>query len=602
MNRMNQANRMNRMDRSWARLIALVCACATLAACASMPRGGGVDDVPGSETGSDGSEQQVRVFAMPPRAGDTPSGLVTGFLEAVTSDEADYGTARMYLTPEAAQRWRPDTGITVLDAFPRTQQVPAGVDDADALVEVSGTRIATVDAQAAYRPDQATDTPARSSFRLRRGTDGQWRIADLPDGLMLSQADFHRIYRSVSTYWYAANAPEPPMLVPDPLYLRARVGLTTMLVRHLLDGPTAWLSPVVRSAFPAGTRLVDRTVTIDGDGTARVRLSDEARQADAERCDLMAAQVLFTLSHASNVDNVELATRRGQLLCSTSKSEATRHDRALSRATPTAYFLSPDNRATMLRPDESTGREVPGPFGDGTHHLSALAVSRDQQQIAGVTANQRQILVGSLEGGPVRPWATAPGSALFTSPSWDGRGALWVLEKDSQASRAGIVLLAATQEAVQRVDVRVVGVDPARVTGLRLSPDGTRIALVIDDATVRVARVERALDRGAPVVTVTDPLPVLPDLEMVRAVSWDGSARLAVLGQQREGTLQPQIVDVDGGSSVSVAPVTGMLRLAAADAADQPLLADSSDRRLYRQAQGNTWKVVQEGSYPVYPG
>src|SRR5690349_3998432 len=75
------------------------CGAALLAGCASMPDSGdlsGVESTPRQDT-------QVRVFAMPPREGAPPADILQGFLEALTSDDPGYATARQYLTPQAAR-------------------------------------------------------------------------------------------------------------------------------------------------------------------------------------------------------------------------------------------------------------------------------------------------------------------------------------------------------------------------------------------------------------------------------------------------------------------------------------------------------------------
>ena len=70
------------------------CGAVLLAGCASMPDSGdlrGVESTPRQDA-------QVRVFAMPPHEDAPPGQIVQGFLEALTSDDPHYETARKYLT------------------------------------------------------------------------------------------------------------------------------------------------------------------------------------------------------------------------------------------------------------------------------------------------------------------------------------------------------------------------------------------------------------------------------------------------------------------------------------------------------------------------
>lgn len=88
---------------------------------------------------------------------------------------------------------------------------------------------------------------------------GQWRIDDLPQGVVMGESDFQRNYMSVNKYYFASNtsvgASSQPIAVADPVFVRRRVDPVTQMVRSLLNGPTSWLGPVVRSSFPTGTAL-----------------------------------------------------------------------------------------------------------------------------------------------------------------------------------------------------------------------------------------------------------------------------------------------------------------------------------------------------------
>src|SRR5690606_2050483 len=118
-----------------------------LAGCASMPDNGdlrGVESTPRRDA-------QVRVFAMPPSDNATPTQIVQGFLEALTSDDPQYKTARMYLTPRAAENWQPERSTTVLaDGPDAAARAPVQDDDEHVAFTLTGREVATVDAQQAF--------------------------------------------------------------------------------------------------------------------------------------------------------------------------------------------------------------------------------------------------------------------------------------------------------------------------------------------------------------------------------------------------------------------------------------------------------------------
>jgi hypothetical protein len=293
-----------------------VCGAVLLAGCASMPDSGdlrGVESTPRQDT-------QVRVFAMPPHENASPSEIVQGFLEALTSDDPNYETAGKYLTAKAARTWQPELSTTVLEDTPETTAEPVGSreDGRDFVFTMSGSKVATVDAQQSYVP--VTGSYSRPVHLTKGRENGQWRIDALPQGVVMGKSDFQRNYMSVNKYYFASDAEvgesPQPTAVADPVYVRRRVAPMTQMVRSVLNGPTSWLDPVVRSSFPTGTDLPDDAVplTPDDQNKLTVPLNTRAARADQGRCDEMAAQLLFTLRNLTpTVDEVELRSGKKQL-------------------------------------------------------------------------------------------------------------------------------------------------------------------------------------------------------------------------------------------------------------------------------------------------
>ncbi len=74
--------------------------------------------------------------------------------------------------------------------------------------------------------------------------DGEWRITDPPDGLIILEPDFERLYDEVAAYFLD---PTGQRVVPDPRYLIAGEAQPTALVQRLLDGPSAALAAGVEN-------------------------------------------------------------------------------------------------------------------------------------------------------------------------------------------------------------------------------------------------------------------------------------------------------------------------------------------------------------------
>ncbi|WP_241833393.1 LpqB family beta-propeller domain-containing protein [Streptomyces caatingaensis] len=590
-------------------LVAAVCG-GLLAGCASMPDSGEVDSVDSSQRAD--ADAQVRVYGVPPRKNEPPVELVKGFLEATTSDDPDYATARMYLAKNAKRQWRPTASTTVLaEPIPQVQVGAGGGDRGTELtVTLTGKQVAQVDAKHAYRPD-ARDY--RSRIHLTR-EDGEWRIDALPPGLVMGLSDFQRIYRSVNKFYFAEPVPGAggkarDVLVADPVYLRKRIDTVTSAVRALLDGPTSWLEPVATSSFPAGTRLEDERLSLDDSNSLKVRLSEQAEGVGQDRCLRMAAQLFYTAQESARVDRVTLQGKGGTL-CSLDRADARGYGPDQTAGRPDRqYFLDEQHRLVGLADGEGPQR-VAGPFGaDGGPQLRSVAVDRAERRAAGVSLNGQTLHVADLASGAAagEPRLTVRGGSKggLTAPSWDGLGDLWVADQDPDRPR----LLRLRGGTGTPEEVPVDGLKGQRITGVRVAADGVRVALLVtngDRSVLRLGRVERQGGGGRPGLAVRELRTVAPKLVDVDAVSWAGGSRLLVAGSEQGGLQQVEFIDTDGSpSNTSALPgITGVTGVAAPEGAGkaQALLAEQ-DGGIVRLLPDTNWKpVAKKGSAPVYPG
>ncbi|MEU0771811.1 LpqB family beta-propeller domain-containing protein [Streptomyces albogriseolus] len=591
------------------------CGAVLLAGCASMPDSGdlrGVESTPRKDT-------QVRVYAMPPSDDATPAQIVQGFLEALTSDDADYKTARQYLTPEASKYWRPEQSTTVLSDGPGARADREPREDSTALTyTLTGTKFATVDAQQAYAP--ASGQYSELVRLVKDDKSGQWRIDAVPQGVVMGKSDFQRNYTSFNKYYFASNVDvngsSLPMAVADPVYVRRHVDPTTRMVRSLISGPTSWLDPVVRSSFPTGTQLRKGAgpLTPDDRGTLTVPLNDRASEIGTGRCEEMAAQLLFTLRGLSPaVEEVELRADGGQLCSLTQDGAETVATRGALNQPDHLYFLDREHKLVRIAAG-SPGADpeaAPGALGQGEQGLRSVAVARDERMAAGVGLNGQELFVSALAQGATlgEPVLRSQGKTeqdRLTPPSWDAQGGLWVADRDP--ARPGLYLL--PQGADQPLQVRTPGLE-GRIRAVRVAADGVRIALVVekgDERSLLVGRIERSGPDEAgsserTTVTVVELRSATPELEQVTAMSWAGDSRLVVVGREHGGVEQMKYVEVDG-STPDVPPpaaLTGVKALTAAGDENAPLVAYSVDG-IVRLPSGAQWQKVTQGTAPVYPG
>lgn len=589
------------------------CGVVLLAGCASMPDSGDLRDVESTPR----QDTQVRVFAMPPRDDAPPSEIVQGFLEALTSDDPGYSTARQYLTDRAARTWEPEQSTTVLADGPATEADPAGSreDSGDFSYVLTGTRIATVDAQQSYAP--ASGNYGQTVHLTRDKKTGQWRIDALPTGVVMGKSDFQRNYVSVNKYYFASNTKTDPsgqpMAVADPVYVRERVDPMTQIVRSVLTGPTSWLRPVVRSSFPTGTALPKgvTSLTPDDQNKLTVPLNDKAAHIGQGRCDEMAAQLLFSLqSLTPTIDEIALRAGGAQL-CSVNKERVPAVAARGSESNP-GYLYFIDGQHRLVRMTSGSGNTkadpVPGALGDGTKALRSVAVARDEHSAAGVALDGKTLYVtatvsGSSLGDPVLESKGKTEADRLTTPSWDAHGNLWIADRDPADPR----LLLLEKGGGEPIKVLTPGLD-GRINAVRVAADGVRVAIVVDKGSKQslfIGRIERGVGDGTrPAMSVQELRSATPELEKVTAMSWAGDSRLVVVGRESGGVEQVQYVQCDGSfpEAGTLPGLAEVKSIAASEDSDMPLFATSKDGLLWLPG-GSGWRTLKESaSVAFYPG
>ncbi|MGV9270130.1 LpqB family beta-propeller domain-containing protein [Kitasatospora sp. NPDC003701] len=628
---------MRRTSRTEPRLVAVAgVVLGTLLAggCAAMPDSGGVSKVELAQDAVD-KNLQVRVFPMAPPKGAKPRDLLAGFLDAVTADES-YDTARMYLTDEAAAKWKPDARIQVLSATPSLSTQAVAEADTSFTAPVSGMVVAEVDAKHSYTfLDGQKDVDFQFAF-VREKKSGEWRIDALPDGVLINETNFRISYRQVDRFFYAAEDPSAPgtsaigspeVLIADPIYLRRRIDPLTSAAKAVVAGPSDWLAPVARTAFPTGT-VVER-VSVDAPSSTAHVVLDGADLGGTMLCRRMAAQLFYTLADQGK-GQVEKLDLKGPH--NTGGCQATRAD--LSKTGPGAltgaaaqkqFFQRADNGVLVEAQETGDGTAVRGPLGrpqpNGKEPLGTIAVSRDGERAAAIGGKGHQLYMvpladtGQAMPEPVLTTQTRPGQKDedgLTSPSWDGRGDLWVVDRDPQNRR--VVMVRGNRPPLT---VPVDSPDGQVLQDLKISSDAVRIALVFKDQrgaqSLWLGRVEHAGTKDAPAARITGLRRVAPAIAEVSSVSWAEADQLLVLGKEKGRLQQLHYISTDGSLS-SDAPPQGGEGMASAQAAESradtmdqapPVLArQAADGKIYRLVNSQWRELVLNfrASSFIYPG
>lgn len=570
-----------RRSRRLLRVLAALVVVTGVAGCATIPTSGPVRS--GEQLGFDRRPGFVRALPAGPRAGANPVEVVRGFLQASASIDGGLSVANEYLTPEARRSWDASTGITIYTSGEQTSLTQT----ASGQVTLSAVEVATVDPDGVYTPRPASRR-VEAKFKVVR-QDREWRIAALPDGLLMTDYDVSRSLRSLEIYYLG---PGGSQLVPDPVFLPAGPGLATTLVKRLLRGPSAWLRSGVSTAVPEGTLLAGAVLT-DG-GVAQVDLTAAALRATPEERAAMSAQIVFTLAQVDNVNAVAITANGAPFTVPYVSGPQQPDDwsaydpNVLPRAVPP--YVIRDGLLGTLNGEAFT--PVPGPLGQRRLGFVDPAISQREDRLAVLTPDHRTLLVGSSAAVPEK---RLTGGAL-SQGSWDPSGRVWVADR----TRPDTLWVLREGQDPQRVLVS--DLDPsAAIRAVAVSRDGSRVALVVTQGTTTSLVVGSISTGDTTRQPRVDGLRRLaPDLRDLSAVHWVDASTLVVLGQQGNDGVEGIIVGLDGQAEAPLPRLPGIAAIASAPS-PAGILAATGDGHLYRLA-GRRWLDDGAGSWPVYPG
>ena len=565
-------------------VLVVVCALGLAAsACAQIPTSGPVER--GAPVLGPEEDPQVRVIPRGPVPGQTPVEVVAGFLDASASFENDHAVAKGFLTPRAAERWKPNVGVTVVDDAPR------------ATFELEGDRVVVRARQTAQIAADGAFTPKggvsiRRSFTMKR-EDDVWRIDALPQGLMLDRLEVSLAYRAFDIYFMN---PSHTYLVADPVHLPlSQSGSATTLVQSMLEGPTRWLRPAVDSAIPPGTNLVLDSVPVVN-GVAQVDLSAEFLDATPEGIEEASAQITATLLELSPTVT-EVAITVGGTALPLPSAPATFTSETWERfdpdtLTPALGALYVDD-GVVRRIDGDNRPTLQGAFGTGEFDVRSPSMSWTGNIVTALNQSRTELLLNNPFLS-LRVDDTVTGRRLLPA-SIDGDDRVWLLDVGGQKPRLRVRVGERWRSAVFR--------EPAgSIQSFRVSPDGSRVAVVVSrgrgsrtSSQLMVGRVVQ----GAETYRVEAFRQVERTLADVRDASWVDARTLVVIASNSGSVVRPVLIGIDG----TVTELTGDLLGATSvtGAPGLPVLADTRRRDIVASSASD-WRKLANGSDPAYPG
>ncbi len=526
----------------------------------------GCSGVPGSGPAVDVSQVVGPEDAASPEApqpGLPPDQVVREFIghSTDTSQDAQGGStqpvgrlqaARQYLSGTVGQSWQNSVNTAVV-VLADQYRVLRGTGDGGS-VELQGTQIAGLDADQAYHSQ-----PARAYQRTIKllQQDGEWRIENPPDELLVTASDFNRSYLERTVYFLNSTG---TVLVPDPRYLAdrgptvagAEAGRAVRLVDMLLGGPSAALRGAATSQLSNTT--LKSNVTVDQNGHVVVDLSSTESLTPRARLAL-GAQLAWTLRQ--DWEGVVITVNGDPLdeqtpFYTAATTAAFDPDRVPAKGSAAAldtYFLDPAGRIVSLDGDQSIwGRE--GRSGG----IGAAAISAANGTLAVVadTAKGQELRIGRpLDFLPTQSVLTA---TTITSPSFDRAGnEVWVVQDG--ATKPQVIRLTTAGPTGREVVLAPELTGKGVVTSLVLSPDGVRVALVAGGSLYigLIVTSEEPPSGGRATTSISGLTRISADLSDIGAVAFSTSSDLLVAGRSGSSSAFRLVyqVSIDGRERVA---------------------------------------------------
>lgn len=488
-----------------------------------------------------------------PQPGAEPRAIVQEFLRANVAEPLDPRGPHEFLTPDEQRKWS-DRTVTILQGSVEDADVGFGTpgNPHAVAVTVKGTQIGSLAAAGTYTPSPPASGGSGQPWSFTYGLDpvnGQFRISEAPDGLVVYADEFANAYRSTPLYFLDLAEKR---LVPDVRYtaLTLPQAAASWELTQLLAGPRDELVNAVRTEMPSQLSSARSSVTVNG-LQERVELPGSSH-LDSDVKVRLAAQLIATLGSAQpqtamtitdggvpiDITNLSQPFTRDTLagVPPTAGANARLFDTA---SAPPVFYL--DDAGRLVAGD---GRLVDGPLGTGGRYdlrsvaVTAARADTDYYVAACIdTGSAQAFWVGRASSGlrqvPLVPVPHGP----LTRPSWlTGQKEVWVAN-GSNLYRADYTARPVPTTAAGTVPTTLP--PGARIAALRLSPEGSRIAMIVQSGSqsqlwvAAVVRTGSLPDGGTARLDSAEP--ITPRGYHLSDVAWSDDITLWTVGTTNQG-------------------------------------------------------------------
>ncbi|MDO4630709.1 MAG: MtrAB system accessory lipoprotein LpqB [Corynebacterium sp.] len=531
-----------RPTRQLKTIAATISVATLLTSCASLPN----SSEPQSIGRLDNPTSQVD---SGPISGREPDLLLRDFYANSANPLKQYAQARNYLTPEASNQWKPGPETVILDRIDMSRNSTTGADQVS--YTVTGTIVGTLGEGGSYNP---RNEDYRAVISLER-TNGEWRIAELPNQAIIERTELHNRYIPRDLYFFD---PTGNTLVADRRWVFSGTNTpAAALISLLLAGPSPMIAPGVMDELP-NTAAYTRTEGGVYELTGLSNLSEAARRR-------LTAQLVWTLALAEVAEPFSFSidgdlVRNDHNNPKLSVEDFPEYNPSASGTSSGVLYALTNGKASSI--SDGNVVAVPGFLGTngGIESMDISTMNHVNTAASVVTTGAEADKKSQLYLGPVDGDSTKVlSAATLSKPTFEANSqALWTVVDGTKVMR--IAQSTSSSDISQtEVDTSELGETHGDISVLRLSPTGVQAAFIVD-GRVYVATVARPTAGDRKLTNVRELIPVIEDSAIT--LEWSVNSTLLV------GTVSTDTpvwrADVDGSSAIPlssgnvVAPVVAV--------------------------------------------
>lgn len=592
-----------------ARLLVLITAALALTGCTGIPHSGKPQSVQ-----TIGVDEPAQDQIVGPEKNADPRGIVNGFLNANGAGALARQGALQFLTLQAKTHWDASTITVVSD--PRV-----GVFKDNSVV-VTGTTIGTLDrtgVYSAYFNGNGSSISYTGKFGMKQ-VGGQWRIDSPPNGLVLDTSQFDN-YKQRSIYFFDGSeqhlVPDPrwsPLLDVNSANQPGTNALASWLIAQVALGPRDPLQSAETTELPAQVDPTHVTVSVAAalGGLTKIEIPGAGQLSSTSR-NRLAAQIAATLvPQVATVGQMEITDGGTPVTIPAADGAVFNSDAVTAPFVPVTsavglYYINSQGGV-----DDESGTPLVGSVGNGGYGLESVALAQRNGVsgllVAGTRKNGTFLDIGTVGVGGKVIVSKLPAPKVgqhLSRPDWaPGLKEVWVGDGNA-------LYRVQSNGSAQPVQLTTpTGKIDGLVTAVRLSPEGSRVALVLTNPTDGSSRVwvGIVLRGGTAGVQVVSLAPITPQDTDITDVAWNDQLKLFAVGKAAS-TGVPGVYEVQVDGSLWVSHSIGNLPAGPDTITASPKLvaAVSAGGEIWKQNAGQNagaWVSPQgtdaHGTAPVY--